>query len=263
MQRYITLGLTQTIVAHKMELKDALSLAVALLALGISLLSLLLKGPENRRTIRSQLTDALTKLNTVNAEARKFSIEKEAERHTPTVNAMFSFFNDQRRFLARQAVFLAEQIPEHVTDVEYGLIARAFDNMGDQTLADLYWQKCVSVSQGDYARGLNLRGYAAYQFGQGSYVEARRSYAASIGANAGDSDRARHTVGETYMRWAVNEVENGFKTESESLFERSKVEFEGVRVPRLRAHGLQSLAETRPVPKLSTPQVPAGGGRET
>jgi hypothetical protein len=34
-----------------------------------------------------------------------------------------------------------------IMDVEYGLVARAFDVMGDQVLAEEYWGKCIAASQ--------------------------------------------------------------------------------------------------------------------
>jgi tetratricopeptide (TPR) repeat protein len=224
-----------------METKDYLTLAVSVSAFVVSLVTLLLKGPENRRIIRNQLTDIIGKLNAVQAEARKLSMEKEQERFNPHVNALFAFFNDQRVFLVWQASFLIRQIPKDVSDIEYALIARAFDAIGDQSQADRYWNKCIQSSQGEYYRSMNLRGYASYLFAQGSFEDGRKKFEESVSSLTGDSDRMRHAKGETYLRWALIEREFGFGPEADTLLAKAKATFESLGHKVLKHHGLSIL----------------------
>lgn len=227
-----------------MELKDYFTLTISVLAFFLSLTSLLMKGPENRRLIRNQLTDAISKLNAVNAEARKLSIEKAAERHTPNVNGMFSFYNDQRVFLARQAVFLIEQIPQYVSDAEYAVVARAFDSAGDAALATEYWTKCLDSCRTPATRAFQLRGYAAYLFNQGEVVEGRKRYHQSVESTGNVSDRDKHTLGETYLRWSKHELNAGFPEISAELVTKSRQAFESIGFGPLRVHGLEILKNT-------------------
>lgn len=224
-----------------METKDYVTLGLSLSALIVSLVTLFLKGPENRRTIRNQLTDALSKLNAVNAEARKLSIEKAADRHTPEVNGMFSFFNDQRAFLVRQAVFLADQIPAHVSDIEYSLIARALGNAGDHVSALTYWSKSIAASKDTLQRAMRLRGFAAYHFEQGDVDSGRKCVKESVSLLAGDDDFRKHTVGETYLRWANLERDAGDALEFGRLMDCAREAFSSIKSKPLRAHGVAVL----------------------
>lgn len=227
-----------------MENKDYITLGLSLSAFIVSLVSLLLKGPENRRTIRNQLTDALSKLNAVNAEARKLSIEKAAERYSPQVNGMFSFFNDQRAFLVRQAVFLADQIPKHVSDIEYGLIARALGHSGDHILALTYWSKSIDAAKDSTQRAMKIRGFAAYRFEQGDLVGGRECMEYSIKLTGEKDDFHKHTAGETYQRWANLEKDHGDTLEFDRLRNCARKIFISIESKSLRNHGLSILEKS-------------------
>lgn len=224
-----------------MENKDYITLGLSLSAFIVSLISLFLKGPENRRTIRNQLTDALSKLNAVNAEARKLSIEKATERYSPQVNGMFSFFNDQRAFLVRQAVFLADQIPKHVSDIEYSLIARALGNAGDHVSALIYWSKCINASKNSIQRAIGLRAFGFYRFEQGDPDGGRKCIKESIELVGEKDDFCKHTTGETYQRWANFEKNHGDAFEFDRLRDCAQRIFNSIQSKSLRTHGLSIL----------------------
>lgn len=211
----------------------------------LSLITLLMKGGENRRTIRSQLTDVLSRLNTVNAESRKFRIETADKKLTPEISGMFSFYNDQRSFLVGQATYLVEQIPKHVSHSEFAVIARAFGSFGDHEKACHYWERCLSCAKSDYAKGLHSRGFAGYLFDQGYYDLARQKFEESISFTSGSDDRNTHTRGETFHRWALAERAAHFYDEAEHLLVRSKLEFDRVQSVQLKKHGIQ-LVECTP-----------------
>lgn len=207
----------------------------------ISLITLLMKGGENRRTIRSQLTDVLSRLNTVNAESRKYRIETADVKFTPEISGMFSFYNDQRSFLVGQAKYLVEQIPKHVSGSEFAVIARAFGSLGDHDQACHYWKRCLDCAQSDYSRSLHSRGFAGYLFDQGLYDLARRRFEASISFTAGNDDRSAHTRGETFHRWALAERAAFFDDKAEKLLHRARLEFDGIHSMSLKNHGIRLI----------------------
>ena len=220
-----------------MELRDYAVIAAAMVgALGLilSVITLLMKTGENTRTIRSQLTDVLARLNAVAADSRKYRIETADVRLTADQRAMFSFYNDQRAFLVGQARYLIEQIPNHVSHSEINLVAQALGAIGDHEMACHYWEKSFELSPSNFIRALHSRGFASYLFGQGYTDLGRYRYQSSISLIAADSDQRRVDRVETYLRWAASERGFDFDTEAAALVahaesELSLIQSRGVR----------------------------------
>src|SRR4051794_10657518 len=102
-----------------MEIKDYITLVFSLIALSLSLIALRQKKYETERAVRTQLTDAMGKLNLVAAEKAKVKFENADKLTSPHVQAMLFKLNEQNRFLGRQATYLIEQIPsELLSDIE-------------------------------------------------------------------------------------------------------------------------------------------------
>lgn len=238
--------------AHKdllMELKDyaAIVAGVAGVAgLMISSITLLMKGGENRRTIRSQLTDVLARLNAVNAETRKYRIETAGARLTPDQRGMFSFYNDQRAFLVGQARYLMDQIPKHVSDSEFSVVARALASVGDHEQACHYWEQCLKRSPTDLSKGRHSRGFAGYLFDQGYPELGRKRYQASIILIAGSSDQRLFDRAETYIRWAAAEKSSGFDQEAEMVRGHAMIEMGLIQSENLRNRSLQIIQDYFP-----------------
>lgn len=229
-----------------MELRDYAVIAAAtagVAGLVLSLITLLMKSGENNRTIRSQLTDVLARLNAVAAESRKYRIETAKERLTPDQRAMFSFYNDQRLFLVGQARYLIEQIPDHVSHSELSLVAQTLGAIGDHELACHYWENSFEKSPTSFIRGIHSRGFASYLFGQG-YTELGRSrFKSSISLIAADSDQRRGDRVETYLRWAVCERYSDFFAEAAELVGQAQIELSLIKSPPVRNRCAQKIRE--------------------
>lgn len=169
----------------------------------------------------------------------------------------------QRGFLVRQAVFLAEQVPKLVSDIEYMLIARALSNAGDQGESLRYWSKAIAASRTENSKALSVRSFAGFCFVHGNFEEGRRHYEESLKLLDGQTDSVRHARGETYLRWGSNEKDAGFLHEAERLFERARIAFEGIGAPGMKRHGLQSLDDARGEMSDATVSTPSAGGKPT
>jgi tetratricopeptide (TPR) repeat protein len=229
-----------------MDLKDyaALVAGVAGFAgLGVSLVTLLMKTGENRRTIRSQLTDVLARLNTVNAESRKFRIETGTSNLSPDQRGMFSFYNDQRSFLVGQAIYLIEQVPKHVTHSELAVVARAVGSTGDHETACEYFKRCMECSPSDLIKGMHCRGFAGYLFDQGQVQMGREYFQDSLKLILGTSDPRRFDRVETLTRWSIAEKSSGFSLESKELLDKATREVSLIQTENVRRRGFQVVQD--------------------
>ncbi|UVM34386.1 hypothetical protein [Pseudomonas sp. B21-019] len=229
-----------------MELRDYAVIAAAtagVAGLVLSLITLLMKSGENNRTIRSQLTDVLARLNAVAAESRKYRIETAKERLTPDQRAMFGFYNDQRLFLVGQARYLIEQIPDHVSHSELSLVAQALGTVGDHELACHYWENSFEKSPSNYIRGIHSRGFASYLFGQGYTELGRYRFKSSISLITADSDQRRADRAETYLRWAASERYSDFLSEAAELVGHAEIELSLIKSPPVRNRCAQKIRD--------------------
>ncbi|WP_024692730.1 hypothetical protein [Pseudomonas syringae] len=231
-----------------MEFRDYAIIAAALVgaaSLVLSLITLVMKGEENRRTIRSQLTDVLARLNVVNAESRKYRIETAETCLTPEKRAMFSFYNDQRAFLVGQARYLMDQLPDHVSDSEFGLVAKALGNIGDHELACHYWEKCLERSPSDYVQGLHSRAFGGYLFNEGYPELGRFRFRSSVDLITGTSDQRRFHRVETYLRWAGAERFSGFSSAAEDAVGKALAEASLIQSQSMQNRCSQTIRDYR------------------
>ncbi|RON06246.1 hypothetical protein [Pseudomonas brassicacearum] len=229
-----------------MVFKDYAAIAAGLAGVAglvISLITLFMKGEENRRTIRSQLTDVLARLNVVNAESRKYRIETAESGLNPEKRAMFSFYNDQRAFLVGQARYLMDQLPDHVSDSEFGLVAKALGAIGDHELACHYWEMCLERSPSDHVRGMHSRGFGGYLFGEGYPELGRFRFQSGVALIAGTSDQRRYHRVETYLRWAAAERFSGFFTEAKEVIDKAMAEVSLIQSQSMRKRCAQTIRE--------------------
>src|SRR5262249_2086476 len=182
--------------------KDWLTLAASLSAFVVSILSFRQKSAESRLALRKQLTDLLEKLTDLNTEVAKFRANKKD--YPPNYPGLL---NDQRRFLARQAVFIAGQIAQLVSPYEYLVLAGSFDDINDWSQSEHYFHLAIATASNPLDRGIAIGGYGRYLYGHGRVDDARKQYSSAIQCFQGDSDRIRVFRADTYERWAGHERE--------------------------------------------------------
>jgi len=127
-----------------METKDVVAILISsltfLLSLAATIISVVRSNREKQRAIKKEITDTLAKIVSTNLEHAKLSRESvlkdQDELYYQTVSGIL---NQQNAFLLNQATYLADQVPDLVTAIEYNTIAAATANAGDLISAERYY----------------------------------------------------------------------------------------------------------------------------
>jgi hypothetical protein len=115
-----------------------LALVVSLASFVFSVVSLVLtyrqRSRQDRLGSRKALTDTIAAISATNIEMGKLF----AQKPLPEIVALRRNLNSQRRYLANHAELLIGEIPELATDIDFNIIAGAFDAIGDFRLNASY-----------------------------------------------------------------------------------------------------------------------------
>jgi tetratricopeptide (TPR) repeat protein len=247
-----------------MDLKDIVSLSVSGLALAVSLtataITLRQKKFETERTLRHQLTDAIGKLNSAFESASKLEQEKAGTLNEPSTVNLRAFYNGQKLFYARQAVYVASQIPHLVADAEYNSVARAFLDVDDDENALLYYRKAIEAASEPLYKATNLRGLGRTLIRIGKEAEGRSAFSEALDLVPGTSDSSLWFRAETNQRWAQVEAAAGRAAEAKKLLDDAESGYRSIRFPSRRSTGIKNLQAVRnslfPPPPLP-PQPPS------
>ena len=173
--------------AH-LDAKDWFTLAGTTVALVFSTASLLQKRAESRLAVRKQLSEILTKLADLNFAITKARVaEDESGKPDRTLGAL----HDQRRYLVRQASYLADTLVEGVSTHEHLMIAAAFDAADDTWQAERCYRIAASQQADPVSSGLAQRAFARFLYHEGDKSSGRDMYQRAIATFGADGDRAR------------------------------------------------------------------------
>lgn len=220
----------------ELQAKDILTLSVSAVSLIVAITSFILtfmqRKREDKRSIRTSLTDTMASLGEVNLELAKLKIEY--PQISDNIVNLRRNYNAQRRYLANHAEFLLLQIPDLATDIDHQLLAIAFDSMGDYVRARDHWEKSIETSPAESLRAMNLRGLARFLFYQGNPQLGRQKYDASLQANLPDNDSNRRFRADSYLMWSITERDFGFVEEArrrreQALAEANRIGHQGMR----------------------------------
>jgi tetratricopeptide (TPR) repeat protein len=228
--------------------KDWTTLVVSTFALVFSVVTLRQKAGEARLARREQLTDLLQKLSELNTEVSTYRFLREAKKDEYPPNYV-GLINDQRRFLVRQAAFVAAKIKRLVSPYEYLIIAGGFDSIDDTYQAEHFYQLATKTKD-QIDRGIAIRGYGRYLFNRGRMEEARQYYLLALEAFKGDSDHLRHARADTYERWAAHEREWGHPTEANSKLEHAVAEYRTLTNPSRQRYEIERVTKQLPKPTI-------------
>ncbi|HEX8456474.1 MAG TPA: hypothetical protein VF656_04055 [Pyrinomonadaceae bacterium] len=231
-----------------MEPKDVVTLIISSTALILSLISTVLtlrsKKYEVQRTIRDQVTELIGELIAIETERRKLAFDAGANKDELYFQTM-SILNQKTSSLVRQAVYLINQEPLLITDIEYGTVAQSLTSAGDLPLADEYWRRAINASPSDYYKVLNRRGYAHFLFTQGRYEAGRKQFQEAVTVLDDTTDFNKLTNGYTYQGWMVSEAGVRQYDEAKRWYERSKATYESIANPAMKKDPLVSLEQAR------------------
>jgi tetratricopeptide (TPR) repeat protein len=232
---------------QSLQPKDQLTLLVSIGAIVLSFFSFRQKKSDMKLGDRKQLTDLLLKITDLNTERAKYDLKK-----TDYPKNYRGLMSDQRRFLARQAEVVMSRISAQVTPFEYQLVADSFAYLGYLYEAERLFERAVSVSVTPFDRGIAIRRYAVYLFDIAEPAEGRKRFGAALGCFEGESEVARDSRVDTYLRWS--NLENG--DDARDLLTKASAEAEAIRLParrqrwadqiRQRLNELSAAADQRP-----------------
>lgn len=240
-------------------MKDKFTMILSMVAIVISLVSATVsiyqQDSSSKRAAREHLSVAVAKL--IDLNTRNTMLQG-----TPPELRDAHFFqqsstNSQTAAsITRQAVFLVDQYPGVVTDVDYVSIAQGLMIVGDFELADQYMRTAIDKAPSDFYRVINLRGYGQFLFGQGRHEAGRKMYADALKIADNDTDFNKNTNGYTYQMWMASEAQNGFEQEAERYYQRAKSLFNSISIDPWRESTLKGLYHARGVYPSPSPGGP-------
>ena len=229
-----------------MEPRDYIAIGAAIISacsLTVSYITWRQKSSEAERTVRNQITDTISKLDAVFAEWDKLIFENADKASDPYFVGRRSFLNGQKRFLAKQALYLMGHSSDLVTDFEYNRVADAFSSIGDFDQANELYRKSIDAANTVYYKSICTRAYARCLFGQGKITEGRKCFQEAVDLVEADSDVNRFHTAETYQRWAVAEADADNWEEWTKRIEQARQMYLKITSRRNRDQGLDNLYE--------------------
>jgi tetratricopeptide (TPR) repeat protein len=238
-------GVGSATMSNPLQAKDYIAVGAAIISLFSLLISYITwkqKDKEAKRTIRNQLTDAVSKLDGAMAEWDKLIFESAGQQLDSYYFGKRSYLNGQKRFLARQTLFLLEHIPELVSDFEYNRIADAFSSIGDYEESNPLYQKAIAIATSPAYKSASIRGYAKSLFNQNKLAEGRDKFREALNLINEHSDFQLYIKGETYRRWAALEMDYQEFESANSLLDKAKDLCSRINHPYHRNQGLAAIA---------------------
>jgi tetratricopeptide (TPR) repeat protein len=200
--------------------KEILTLVASAVAIVVSVASFFMtfrqRFLENRRTTRKALTDVVSELTKVNIAFTQLALDHPGSSDERIVEFRRNY-NDQRRYLANHGAYLAQEIPELVTDIDCLIIGMAFASHGDYERAEQFHKLSVEKSPNNVIRVNTLRTLARFYFRRGNPALGRKTYQDALEIELPRNDSMRQFVADTYLLWGRIEQDSGFLTESQRL----------------------------------------------
>lgn len=220
---------------------SAIALAVSIMA---AIFSFKLQKSDRRRSLREQLSKTVFELIQLNAKSRLLS-------HVPQELRNPVYYHESHTnahvaaSLTRQAVYMVEQEPTLVTDVEYATIAQNLWISGNQLLAEEFWKKGIQASPNKYFKNINTRGYADFLFQVERQELGRKQYQQALDLLDNDTDFNKYANAYTHQLWMRSEASNGFDENADIHYGCAKQLFQSVSHPRRKQEGLTGLEQLK------------------
>jgi tetratricopeptide (TPR) repeat protein len=235
------------------QYKDAATLGFGFSAFVVSAWTFMQKKSEAKGALRKQLTEIIEKLHDLNVENAKANDENLRKQYPKNFGRLIS---DQRRFLVRQAKYIAEQIPKLVSPYELMVIAIGLEEIDDAPEAEKWFRKAVSKVSNQFDEVIVRRQFGRALFRSGQVDEARKQFQLASEVLKGTSDREIIYNGDTFERWAGLETDYGSSVKASDLLQRAELEYEKIGAEWLRKRQLDRLKLT------NAPMIAAISGKK-
>ena len=195
---------------------------------------------EAKRSTRIALTNVLSDLAKVDIAFDDLRLKKR-ESDDQIYSNMIRNYNSQKRHLAMHGAFLINEIPDLATDMDFNVLARAFNATGDFESAEKFFQQSIRKSPNQMMKLLNMRPLAKFWFDQGNAARGRKVYKEILCLNFPENDRYRYQIADTYFLWSQVEYDHGFLDESFRLAGLARGAAERIGQANLRTSTLQQF----------------------
>ncbi len=197
-------------------------------------------GKEEEQSLRFQLNSLVKDIIDVNGVQYEMDLVPPAERDLYYYRKS-GYLNEKRTFLASQAFWVMEKIPNMVSDKEYNIVARSLYSAFDIFNSEKYYQKAIEVSKEEFNKIFNIRSYADFLYLVGRNPEGADQYKKALQLLPSSNDYSRAINGYTYQMWFVNETMSGNTDEAQNIYNQAKQEYESITSTGSRNHWLHSL----------------------
>lgn len=243
-----------------METKDKVTFGLSFVALILSIYATIVtqvaSSDDRKRTVRSQLTETLSKLTSLQMDGLK--LQRDAQGDPQYLQMVNSVLGQQNGFLVDEAAYLADQIPNLTTTYELNTIGAANANAGNLLVAEKYYKRAVDVAPTDLYRAMALRSYAAFCYPQGRLQDGRKLFQQATEVLQGQDNYVRFTNGTTRQMWAIQELLFAHSPEkAQEQFNAAQKDFEAVDIEAMKAGLLAGLESSRKLGVM--PPVPGTG----
>lgn len=194
---------------------------------------------DNRRIVRQQLTDTLSRITDMAVQGAKNPDDMQ-------------FLGPAATSQARLATMLIEQLPPKlVSDVDYVTLASvAFDPIeGKQN-----YEKAIRAARSPYYRRLARRGYASFLFNYGDYQAARTQFSTALGELTDSTDESHALRYDLYKLWSWYEQRAGHQQEAQETAQLADAELANIENQAWRDW------YSREQPSPNSLEIPTGSG---
>lgn len=162
-------------------------------------------------------------------------------------------YNLQRSGSIIDADFLMHENPKVVGEIECKLMAITYEDIGNYDKAEYYWNECISKSEGETSKHINLSDYATFLFNQNRIGEGRNKFNEAQKLTLDNRDDHLYLKADTYLTNAILERTFNFETESKDLIKLSKDNCEKI-INKNKRHIMKKQIETslEKISKLKT-----------
>jgi tetratricopeptide (TPR) repeat protein len=221
------------------------SLMLSGCAIAISVVStsvtLLQKRYETLRVGRQQITDALAKIIALAYQQVETSLDAAVDQSSARSQAKFGYVARQLTFYSRHAIFLMDRAPDIVSDADYLALAESFQQTGDYSDANRYYDLAVLKARNNFYKIVNLRLAADALYYQSDPLSGSSKYRQALAVAPGTTDSERSSNGYILQTWALSEAKYNDCSRAAELFVEAERVYLTLQSENLRRQCLSDL----------------------
>jgi tetratricopeptide (TPR) repeat protein len=195
-----------------------LSACAFILSSAAFIFTVIIQLKERKRNIRQTLATALSEIANINVEITKVRKDNEIGFE---LTKIWKNYIRQCGALASDAHFLIKENEKLVTDIDCGLIASTYEDVGNTDKAAHYWLKAIDLAPTNLQKYVHKCDYASFLFENNQIEKARKEFESALKLKLPDTDYNYGQLADSYLTWAKLELNFDNKTESKRLLKEA------------------------------------------